>query len=154
MRILMVICVLLSLFACSQKAPEFTEAQKDELIKEIEAKMDELIKSAEELNTEALWKYLADGADKNFYMAGMALNKEELISMTQAEYEGFASQRMKIESRTTRMINPDAVLALTLVSATAVDSLGDENMLNITDSFLWEKINGNWQVSHLHESWE
>ena len=70
MRIVILLCVLLTLFACAPKAEEFTEADKTEIINLIEANMKKLQDSANALDTSALEEFLIPGPAENYYMTG------------------------------------------------------------------------------------
>ncbi|KAF5034494.1 hypothetical protein DSECCO2_595520 [anaerobic digester metagenome] len=154
MRIVILLCVLLTLFACAPKAEEFTEADKTEIINLIEANMKKLQDSANALDTSALEEFLIPGPAENFYMIGAAYSKEELISATQQEYAGYATQTLSVTDHTVKVLDPNTAIWFGQIAAGSTDKEGLEYKLTFTDTWLWEKSGDTWQVSHLHESWE
>jgi len=144
----------MALFACTAKAPEFTETDKAELMKLMEGNMEKLIASASELSTDALDEFLAPGPDKNFFMAGAAYTKDELISAVKADYKGFTSQKLSILDHNIKIIDANTVLWTALIAASSIYNEGTEESMNFTDTWYWEKSGDTWQVSHFHESWE
>ncbi|HPF08987.1 MAG: nuclear transport factor 2 family protein [Candidatus Cloacimonetes bacterium] len=154
MKTAALLCILLVLFACTAKAPEFTETQKNEVQQTIEANMQKLMAAADSLDTSALEGFLSPGSDRNFFMAGVAYNKDELISSTKTEYENFMAQHLRITDHRIKIIDANNVIWTATINAVSTDLTGYEEAMNFTDTWFWEKNGDTWQVSHFHESWE
>jgi ketosteroid isomerase-like protein len=146
--------ILLSLFACSQKAPELSQQEIDAILSEVEANVDRVVQAANNLSTSALEEYLTDGPEANFYMSGAAYSKQDLIDITKEEFSGFTSQNLSIVEHNIRFIQPTTVLYTAQMKGDSTDNQGYQESMNYTETWLWEKQDGRWQVSHLHESWE
>jgi len=154
MRLLTLVSILIVLFACTAKAPDMNESQRTDLLSQIEANMDELKNAAEEMSTSGLKKYLAPGNQRNFMMAGIAFNKDELIAAIDAEYAGYSTQTLTVLEHSTKILSSEAVIWYGVIAASGIDKAGIEESLHYTDTWLWEKSGDSWQVSHMHESWE
>ncbi|MCB5271088.1 MAG: nuclear transport factor 2 family protein [Candidatus Cloacimonetes bacterium] len=154
MRIMTLLCALLLLFACTAKAPEFTEADKTALVTSIEAKANQLLIAANALDPTALEEFLADTPQKNFFMGGVACNKAELIAVKNAEYAEYISQKVTVRNHSIKVISPSAVLWIGEIATDIIylDDLAESQ--NSTETWLWEKTGDHWQVSHFHESWD
>jgi hypothetical protein len=154
MKILCLLCLMLALFACTNKAPELSEADINEIENTIEAHMSELMTAADNLKTTELQNYLMDGPNKNYYLSGVAYSKDELISATNTEYQNFMSQKLTLKDHSIKVIAPTSVLWIGEISADSTDLYGQTESMNFTDTWLWEKIADKWLVTHMHESWE
>ena len=154
MRIMTLLCVMLLLFACTAKAPEFTEADKAALVTSIEANSDQLLIAANALDPTALEEFLADAPQKNFFMSGVAYNKAELIAVKNAEYAEYISQKVTVLNHSTKVISPEAVLWTGEITSDIIYLDDFEESQNSTETWLWEKTGDSWQVSHFHESWD
>jgi len=128
------LAVLISLFACTVKAPEFTEADRKEIINQIEANMQKLKDSANALDTSALEEFLIPGPAENYYMIGAAYSKEELISATQQEYAGYATQTLSVTDHTVKVLDPNTAIWFGHIAAGNTDKEGLEYKLTFFQS--------------------
>lgn len=152
-NLLFLISMMLLLFACTAKTPEFTEADKAALANTIEANIGKLMQAADALDTSALEEFLSDDSQKNFLVQGTAYNKAELIATTKAEYMEIVGQKLTVQNHITRVINPSTVLWMGEILASSTDQEGWQESMIFADTWLWEKVGKSWQVSHFHESW-
>lgn len=144
---------LLILGACAKKEMPMT-AEDQALIKsEIEAKMNDLLSSAEQLKTDAMQKYLSDDGDALFYMGKKAFKKSDLMPAIMKEYEGFSGQKLTIEKQKFFVLSKEAVLWKGELKSIATSKEGSSEESLLQETWLWQKQNGEWKVTHFDEYW-
>lgn len=151
--ILLLMLGLLIFTACAKKEMPMN-AETQALIKsEIEAKMNDLLSSAEQLKTDAMQKYLSDDADVLFYMGKNAFKKADLLPAILKEYELFSGQKLSIERQKYFILSNEAVMWKGELKsiATTKDGKTEESLLQ--ETWLWQKQNGEWKVTHFDEYW-
>lgn len=154
--ILVVLIVLVILSACKTepKVDEFTQEEQNALSLEIGSRMDELFADAEALKIQALQKYLSDNPEHTFYMGSIEYGKQTLLDEVQKEYALYKSQKIQVTSSKVIPLSPEAVLAKYLVASKAIDQNDYESETVLSDTWLWQKIDGQWVVTHFDESWQ
>jgi len=130
-----------------------TDQQKTEIITEIQKLADELVADSQKLSTDALQKYLSDSDTHSFKMGGKQLSKSDMIEAVKKEYLAFKSQTLTVQNQKSIVISDKAVLWVSDMLSKAIDQNGKEGQSMLHETWLWEKENGTWKVTHFDEYW-
>ncbi|HOD53247.1 MAG TPA: nuclear transport factor 2 family protein [Candidatus Cloacimonadota bacterium] len=151
--IMMFLLMLVFLCSCSQMPKALTDQQKNEIITEIQKLADELLTDSQKLSTDALQKYLSDKEELTFKMGGKLFSKTDLIEAVKKEYITFKSQTLTVQNQKIIVLSDKAVLWVSDMLSKAIDQSGKEGQSVLHETWLWEKENGTWKVTHFDEYW-
>ncbi len=147
------VCMMLLASSCSLKCAVWSTKEQGRITEEISARMAELIESANQMKIDALVKYLTENPDANFYMNAKAMGKQELLAEVLKMYIPFQSQQITVKNQRVIVLGPDAALWKAQVQSTALGKDGKSSTMDLTETWLWQKQNGEWVVTHYDESW-
>lgn len=149
--------VLLLLFcACNPKTAEKTETPVDPsaLITQIDTIMKELLTDAENLKTSVLEKYLSNDPTDMYYLGAKVYTRKDLISALKQEYASIANQKLEILQQKTYILGNEAAVWIANIRGIATNK--DKKTIETihTETWLWQKVNNEWKITHFNKSWQ
>ncbi len=150
MKYLIILLLLMAVFGCSRKGMTLEQVQSVKL--EVQALLDTFITSAQKLETTAMEQYLGDDPQLRFYIQGKAYRKAELISLFKELYAPLESQKLQVIEQKITVLSPEAAVWTAIASSLQTKKDGGVGALNLTETWLWQKLEDKWVVTHYHES--
>jgi ketosteroid isomerase-like protein len=152
MKYLVIALLLLAVFGCGPR--KLSREREDQIKIQIYALMDSITAGAEKMDLSVEEKYLSDDKSAIFYIGGKAKTKQELLDEFQKLYDPIASQKMEVTRQSVTVFNEDAALYKAQISTVTTFKDGRAGALALCETWLWEKQNEQWKVTHYHESWQ
>ncbi|HQI53748.1 MAG TPA: nuclear transport factor 2 family protein [Candidatus Cloacimonas acidaminovorans] len=149
--------VLLLLFcACNPKTAEKTETPFDPsaLITQIDTIMKELLTDAENLKTGVLEKYLSNDPTDMYYLGAKVYTRKDLISALKQEYTSIANQKLEILQQKTYILGNEAAVWIANIRGIATNKDKKTIETIYTETWLWQKVNNEWKITHFNKSWQ
>jgi len=148
----MVIALLMLWMAgCQPQPDEMTLEQQATVADTITALMNDLIANAEATNAAKAGAPLLADSTAIFFLSGVPYSKEEMMVNLDSMYAGMGWQKIEFEYSQVYVLSPD--VALWVGYGINIYPKGEEEVTyRITDSFMWQRKNGQWGISHFHES--
>ncbi len=143
---------LMFLLGCGTKK-DMSDTQRDAVRLEVESLMKELLADAEKLQTGLMEQYLSDNPQDSFYMDAQAFSKADLIAEAQKAYKDFQSQKIEILKQHTYVLSPVSAVWKAELRSDAINLDGETESTFITETWLWQKQDGDWLVLHFDENW-
>lgn len=143
--------MLLLMLGCQPKQADLTLEQKAAIADTITTMMNQLITSAEAVNAEETGALLMMDSTSIFFINGIPYSHCELIASLDSLYHELAWQKINFDFTQVFVLGPDAALWVGYGTNVLPKADGEE-ILDITDTWLWQKKRGKWGVYHLHES--
>jgi len=151
-RHLLLIIALLAVLISGCERPVRAKEHKA-ITAEIDGYMTELFNDAEKLQTAALEKYLDDGPVARFYMGAKMYRKAALIEEIKRAYADFSSQTLVVMEPRAIVVSRNGVVWTAQVSSLAKDKDGVERPNSLSETWLWQKTDELWKVTHFSEAW-
>lgn len=120
---------------------------------QINAYMVELFNDAEKLQTGALEKYLDEGPQARFFMGALQYSKANLLKEIKDTYADFESQKLVVMSPRAILVSRNGVVWTAQVSSLAKAKDGVEYPNSLSETWLWQKKDEVWSVTHFSEAW-
>lgn len=150
-RILLIfIPVLVLLHACELPVKR---AEHKAISNEINTLMSAVLHDAEKLETGTLETYLDEEPLAHFYMNAKVYRKKNLLDDLRRSYSRLSSQKLVVIEPRTIVVSRRGVLWTAQISTLAIDKDGKEHSNSKSVSWLWQKKNRNWSITHLNEAW-
>ncbi len=152
MKSIMIVFVALTLFigACSR---EMSDKQIATIEAEIRGQVELMLDAAEKLDIGALKSFIADDENTTVYLSNSALSVDSWLTEMGAIFNDLESQKVEIIQDEVIVFSPKYAMwkASAKGAVKAVDAQGISEEL-LTETWIWQKIDGNWKVVHYHES--
>ncbi len=126
------------------------EAQK--LQEETNKRMVIILNNMENLQTQALKDHLDDHESRRYYINGKSFSKDKLLKHLESSYGDLESQKFMVLDPRFNVLCHNSVLWCAEISTLAVSKDGETNGNYQTVSWLWQKINDRWRVTHFNLS--
>jgi hypothetical protein len=152
MKKLCVILILVLLTGIALAKPA-QEAPNEDVKAIIKNNMQKLISSAESLSTEGMEAFLDKDPNLKVFMGAKSYNREELFKAVMSVYEPFKSQKLKIESQDIIVLSPESAVWRGVLRSFAIGKDDKESENTLMETWVWQKIEGEWKVVHFAESW-
>ncbi len=115
--------------------------------------MEELNRTANEtLDAEKTLASLTKDKDAVFFFDSKPYRREELIDCLRKLYGSLSTISMKMSQIRVKVLGPDAAVWIACGKGQAVGKSGESSEEFLTETWIWQRIEGRWQVVHYHES--
>lgn len=128
------------------------EKQALKLQQEINRNMVVVLSEMEKLQTTALSSYLDDHPTRRFYINGKSFIKDNMIKHLSDQYQNLSGQKLRVIDPRVIVISHKSVLWSAEISAIQTGTDGQPKGEYRTDSWLWQKIDDRWKVTHFNLS--
>ncbi len=114
--------------------------------------MDELSRTAETLDAGKTLKPLSKEKDAVFFFNSKPYTREELTHLLGKIYGSIKKMSIKMDRSCVKVLGPDAAVWIACGKGNSVGKTGDLYQEYLTETWIWQRIEGKWQVVHSHES--
>lgn len=128
------------------------EKQALKLQQETNRRMVSILSGMEKLQTNSLLNYLDHHESRRFYINGKSFKKDTLLQYLELQYQDLSAQKLKVIDPRAIVISHKSVLWTAEISAIRNHKDGKSTGEYRTDSWLWQKIDDNWMVTHFNLS--
>ena len=147
------IVLLMTAVGC-QKKSVLTNQEKESVSKEVEVVLNQIMDGWNTNNIKTAFPVFADNQD--FTMIGVdgsMINYPSLIDMSKQMFETVKHARYILLEKTLKIIDENLVIALGIYSCETTYPDGKiEKYPKVGSTFVFQKTNGKWLVTHFHES--
>jgi hypothetical protein len=120
---------------------------------EIQAMMAGIITAAENVDVEKMYCFLTREPGGLFFINNKYYNLDQLIALFRDTYGKLRSQRLLVSHSEVIPLGPDAAMWIGHGEGRTESQIGGVSMTySFTETWVWQKINGRWVVTHYHES--
>ena len=147
--VLLTLLTALLLTACDIPVKE-KKALK--LQKEIDRNMVVILSEMEKIQTTSLASYLDDHPTRRFFINGKSFNKNMMIQYLNSQYKALSGQKLRVIDPRAIVISHKSVLWSAEISVNQTGKDGQSGGEYRTDSWLWQKIDDRWKVTHFNLS--
>jgi hypothetical protein len=119
---------------------------------EIMKKMDEIIAAAEKADVEGTFALLTRDSGAVFYLNNRHYDLDSLLAQFRSNYERLRSQRIRVIESRVKVLGPEAAVWIGHGEGRTESTKGLSVAYSFTETWVWEKIEGKWVVTHYHES--
>lgn len=135
----------------SSRGEEAAAAKNAEIVTTITKLMAELSQSAETLDAAKTLAPLTTDKEALFIFDSKLYTREKLVETLAAMYAQMKSMKIKMDPPKVRVLGPDAALWVATGTADSVDKAGAVFHERLIETWVWQRLDGKWQVVHYHE---
>ncbi len=150
------ILLFLALSGCISVAVTSSSATQEQDNSKIAATitklMDELSRTAETLDAEKTLAPLSKDKDAVFFLDSKPYTRSELVHYLGKIYGSLRSMSIKMDSNSVKVLGPDAAVWIACGKGKSVSKSGESFEEYLTETWIWQKIDGKWQVTHYNET--
>lgn len=152
-RILLAILISV-MFLNHSNAGEPASGKQDnaEIAATISKLMDELTRSADTLDAEKTLAPLTQDKDAVFFFDSKPYTRNELTHVIRGIYGNMKSMSMKWDKTCVKVLGNNAAVWIACGKGKSVSKAGQSSEEYLTETWIWQRIDGKWQVTHYHES--
>ncbi len=114
--------------------------------------MDDLTATALTLDAGKTLSPLATDKDAVFFFDSKPYTRGELADYMGKIYGSLKTMSMKWDRKYVKALGPDAAVWIAVGKGKSVAKTGENYEEYLTETWIWQKIEGKWQVVHSHES--
>jgi len=155
MKRFVALCVTLSGFCAAAVFAAEPPAQKSDeaaVKAEIEGLTKYILGAAEKLDVERSFASFSKETNGVFFVGAQSYSRDELLSFFRTMFGKGKSQSFRMSHSEVRVLGPDAALWLGWGTGRFELKSGQIIGQALTETWLWQRISGQWQVTHYHES--
>lgn len=104
------------------------------------------------LDAEKTLEPLSKDRDAVFFFGSKPYARGELIQVVRKMYGTFKSMSLKMDKVNVKVLGPDAAVWIAVGKGKAVSKSGESSEEYLLETWIWQKLEGKWQVVHYHES--
>jgi hypothetical protein len=139
-------------FRLPAAAPESATKTNLEIAATIEKLMDELSRTAETLDAEKTLAPLSKDKDAVFFLDSKPYTRSELIHYLGKLYGALKTMSIKMDRKCVKVLSPDAAVWIACGKGKSVSKSGESFEEYLTETWIWQRIEGKWQVIHYNET--
>jgi len=128
------------------------EKEKTEITNTINAMMKEIIGAAERGDVEKTFANLSPGKDAVYYLNDRSYDSPALLDFFKKEYAKIASQKIDPAQSRVMVFSSDAAAWVGHGNGYTVDPSGKQTPFSFAETWIFQKVDGNWSITHYHES--
>ncbi len=138
----------------SSNAGDADSGKKDnaEIGATINKLMDQLMRTAETLDAEKTLAPLTQDKDAVFFFDAKPYTLKELSHVLRGIYGNLKNMSIKMDKAQVKVLGKDAAVWIACGKGQSVGKTGQIFEEYLTETWIWQKIAGQWQVVHYHES--
>ena len=114
--------------------------------------MDQLTRTAETLDAEKTLAHLTQDRDAVFFLDSKPYTLKELTHFLRGMYGNMKSLSIKMDKTYVKVLGNNAAVWIACGKGKSVGKTGQLFEEYLTETWIWQKIEGQWQVVHYHES--
>jgi len=114
--------------------------------------MDELTATAQTLDAEKTLVPLSKDKDAVFFFDSKPYTRSELAHYMGKIYGSLKTMSMKWDRKYVKALGSDAAVWIAIGKGNSVSKTGESYEEFLTETWIWQRIDGKWQVVHSHES--
>ncbi len=114
--------------------------------------MDELTRTAQTLDAEKTLAPLSKDKDAVFIFDSKPYTRSELAHCMGKIYGSLKTMSMKWDMECVKVLGPDSAAWIACGKGKSVSKSGESYEEYLTETWIWQRIDGKWQVVHSHES--
>ncbi|MDQ1266527.1 MAG: hypothetical protein QG635_1679, partial [Bacteroidota bacterium] len=138
--------------SCECKKKGLSPEQVKTIKAEILALLSEAKTAAEKLDAVAAFANLSDDSSSVFIFSGRTYNARQTVELLTKSYSLRESQKLDLSLDNIKVISPDAALWTGGGKGEILLKDGKSMTAYLQETWFWQKIQGKWKVTHLHES--
>lgn len=143
-----VLAAIVSPSSCSA----MDEKEKAEIESTIDMKMKEIISSAEALDVDRTFADFSRDKNAVFFFNDKAYSLTALLGIFKEMYGNMKSQKMDFVYSKVVVLGPDSAAWIAYGKDMSESKKGTISKENLTETWIWQKIEGKWTVTHSQES--
>lgn len=147
-----ILLTLLSALLISACELPLKEKQVLKLQQETNRNMVIILSEMEKLQTTSLTSYLDDHPTRRFYLNGKSFAKDKMTQYLNSQYRSLNGQKLRVIDPRVIVFSHKSVLWSAEISVVKTDKNGQTSGEYRTDSWLWQKIDDRWTVTHFNLS--
>jgi uncharacterized protein (TIGR02246 family) len=150
----LVVTTLVSLVLLNAMAKEAGSAKPDdaEIAATINQLMERISRAAETLDAEKTLAPLIQDQDAVFFFEAKPYTRGELTHRLGSMYGTLRSMAIKMDKTCVKVLGPDSAVWIGSGKGKSVSKSGQASEEYLTETWIWQKKAGTWQVIHYHES--
>lgn len=133
-------------------SPDPATKNNSEIAATIEKLMDELSRTAETLDAEKTLAPLSKDKDAVFFLGSKPYTRSELIHYLGKSYGSLKTMSIKMDRTCVKVLSPDAAVWIACGKGKSVSKSGESFEEYLTETWIWQRIEGKWQVIHYNET--
>ncbi len=138
--------------ACQSTSSEMTPQQKAGVESTVNSRMEEITAAAEKGDVDNTFKYLSRDPAARFYINSKEYTREMLIDWFRQMFQPGTTQKIELVNRSVTILSPESACWQAVGEDAVTDPDGTVTRQRLTETWLWAKRNGNWEVIHYHET--
>ncbi len=127
-------------------------AKDSELSAAVDAMMQDLMRRAETLDAEKTLDVLSRDKGALFFLDSKPYSREELVHYLGSIYRNLKSMKTKMDNICVKKLGPDAAVWIAVGKSKSQDKSRKNYEEYLTETWIWQKKDGKWEVVHSHES--
>jgi hypothetical protein len=132
--------------------PATAKQDKEEISNTILKLMDNLSRTAETLDAGKTLAPLSNDKDAVFFFDSKPYNRAELAHRLGKIYGNVKNMSIKMDRQAVKVLGPDAAVWIASGKGKSVGKDGESYEEFLTETWIWQRMEGKWQVVHYHES--
>lgn len=128
------------------------EKETAEIALTIDMKMKEIIASAEALDVDRTFADFSRDKNAVFFFNDKAYSLTALLGIFKEMYGNMKSQKMDFVYSKVVVLGPDSAAWIAYGKDMSESKKGTISKENLTETWIWQKIEGKWVVTHSQES--
>ncbi|MDD5628639.1 MAG: nuclear transport factor 2 family protein [Elusimicrobia bacterium] len=121
---------------------------------EVTEKMKAMIAAAEKLDVDAAFAPLAQDPKAVFFLNAYPFSRSALLPFFRKAYEPLKAQSIRLSGSQVKVLGPDSALWLGWGTGRNQAKSGGAAEQFLAETWVWQRVAGDWQVVHYHESWQ
>lgn len=154
-RILFAVLISISIMSMNSSNAGDTDSAKQgdaKIAATINKLMEELSRTAETLDAEKTLAPLTQDKDAVFFFDSKPYTRNELTHLLRGIYGDLKSMSIKMDKTSVKVLGDNAAVWIACGKGKSVSKSGQSYEEYLTETWIWQKIEGKWQVVHYHES--
>jgi len=143
---------ILCLNSSNAADPDSGKQDNAEIAATINKLMDQLTQTAGTLDAEKTLAPLTQDKDAVFFCDSKPYTRKELTHFLRGMYGKLKSMSIKMDKPHVKVLGSNAAVWIACGKGTSVSKTGQLFEEYLTETWIWQKIEGQWQVVHYHES--
>lgn len=142
--------VTLGFLSCFAGAETVQNA--DETVATIIKLMDQVSRTSETFDAEKALSVLTDEKGAVFILNAKSYTKPEIIAELKRIYGSLKSMKISMDKPVVKLLSPDTAVWIATGKGSSVMKSGEKYDEILTETWIWQKRDGKWQVIHYHEN--
>lgn len=125
---------------------------EEETVSTIIKLMDNVSRTAETFDAKKALSVLSDSKDAVFFLNGKAYTKQAIIAQLTKIYGSLKTMKIDMYKPVVKLLSPDTAVWIATGKGSSITKSGKKYDESLTETWIWQKIDGKWQVIHYHET--